>query len=472
MVVFEGDARSPAQLFNEKVMCRLGARLGQTGALDPAGRERAVAALRRFAAVAAALRVGALAAVGTAAVREARDGPDFLSEVERRTGIRVEIASGSDEARLAAQGVLFGNPRAEGVVLDLGGASLELCRVGGGRVGPGVTEPLGPLRLMTAGPEGVSEQEVAERLGRLAGRFETEGARIYLVGGAWRALARAQMERVGYPLRVLHEYTLAPEEARDLAEWVARTRPSKLKRMRGISDERAPLLPVAGRLLRHIVEALDPGDVMFSAFGLREGVCLEHLPAPVRARDPLIAACEALERRSARGPGFGAELAGWAKTVLPPRDQAEARLVDAAARLADVNWRTHPDYRVSGSWETVTRATITDIGHAGRVFLGTVLATRYRRGWRKARQSPVTRLLDAEACARAVRYGLVFRLGVTLACGMPGLLPHCGVTRGAGRLELALSGPVAEMAGEEVAKRLKALADELGVEAGLEPVPG
>ena len=230
MVVFEGGSRSPAQLFNEKVMCRLGARLSQSGTLDPSGRARALAALRRFAAIAAGFHVGALAAVATAAVRDASDGAEFCEEIERQTGIRVEIASGADEARLAAQGVLFGNPSAEGVVVDLGGASLELCRVGAGRVGQGVSAPLGPLRFMNAAAEGLSDGEVAAQLAELAGRFHLGGGRLYLVGGAWRSLARAQMERVDYPLKVLHEYILSTAEARDLGEWVAGMRPAKLKR--------------------------------------------------------------------------------------------------------------------------------------------------------------------------------------------------------------------------------------------------
>lgn len=467
MVVFEGDARSPAQLFNEKVMCRLGARLGQTGTLDPAGRERAIAALRRFGAIAAGMRVGALAAVATAAVREASDGPAFCAEIEARTNIPVGIASGADEARLAAQGVLFGNPHAEGVVVDLGGASLELCRVGGGRVGPGVSAPLGPLRLMSAGPEGLSDAQIATELAALSGRFGVPGGRVYLVGGAWRALARAQMERTDYPLKVLHEYTLTAAGARDLGQWVAKMRPAKLKRLRGISEERAPLLPVAGRLLRQLVEGLGPGEVTFSAFGLREGLCLEHLPAPVRARDPLIAACEALEVLAARAPGFGAELAAWSKTVLPPRDAREERLVEAAARLVDVNWRTHPDYRVSGSWETATRATLTDIGHAGRVFLGTALMTRHKRGRRRMEESRPMKLLDGPALERAIRYGLVFRLGASLSGAAPGTLPACRVVHGAGRLDLVLEGPAAELAGEEVDKRLRNLTGELGVAGAL-----
>ncbi len=128
-----------------------------------------------------------------------------------------------------------------------------------------------------------------------------------------------------------------------------------------------------------------------------------------------------------------------------------------------MNWRTHPDYRVTGSWETVTRGTLTDIGHAGRVFLGLVLASRHKRGRRKVEQSPVMRLLDADVVERAASYGLVFRLGAALSGASPGVLPFCRPVHGPGRLDLVLEGPAVELAGEEVEKRLRNLTAHLGV---------
>lgn len=463
MVVFEGGSRSPAMLFNERIMCGLGTTLADTGALDPQGRQRALAALRRFSAIAAGLNVGALAAVATAAVRDASDGADFRDECMAATGIRITVASGAGEARLAAQGVIFGNPGAEGVVVDLGGASLELCRIENGAPGPGVTTPLGPLRLMAASESDASGNEIDACLASLADRFRLDGGRLYLVGGAWRSMARAHMERIDYPLRVLHEYTLSSDKALEMAGWAVS--PSGiLARMSGVSASRVPLLPMAGRLLRHLIRNFRPGDVQVSGFGLREGVCLEHMPVPVREQDPLIAACNAQEEIRARAPGFGAELAVWVKTMLPPEDAAEDRLIEAAARLVDVNWRTHPDYRVAGSWETVTRATMTGIGHGGRVFIGAILSTRYKRSRRVLDQSPMLALLDGAAIDRAVRLGLAFRLGAVLSGSTPGILSGCRAILSPGRLELALEGRAALLAGEEVDKRLRHLASELQVE--------
>jgi exopolyphosphatase/guanosine-5'-triphosphate,3'-diphosphate pyrophosphatase len=73
MVVFDGAARSPAYFYNEKVLCGLGLGLTETGRLNPRGRKRALAALRRFALLAEGMNMAPLTVVATAAVREADD---------------------------------------------------------------------------------------------------------------------------------------------------------------------------------------------------------------------------------------------------------------------------------------------------------------------------------------------------------------------------------------------------------------
>lgn len=472
LMVFEGGRRSPAVVFNEKVMCGLGAGLAETGKLDPSGRARAMTTLKRFAAITPALHVGALSGVATAAMRDAEDGVAFRDEVAAETGLELDIVSGPTEARLAAQGVIFGSPRAHGVVADLGGASMELCRIDHGRPGLAVSTPLGPLRLQALRDDRKALQAaLSAETKELGDDFKLDGERLYLVGGAWRALARARMVRTDYPLRVLHEYVLTADEAEEMAVWAENTDPDKIAALPMVSASRAPVLPMAARLLRHLIGVLSPGEVMLSGFGLREGVCLENMPATLRARDPLLAACERQEQNRARAPGFGAELAEWVVQVVPPRNAAEERLVRASAHLVDVNWRIHPDYRINGCWETVTRTTITDAGHQGRVFMGLVLASRYKRARRAAEDTPLTELLDETELARAFCYGTAFRLGAVLAGATPGVLPDCIVSCDPGRLDLTLEGIAADFAGEEVDKRFAQLLRELDAEGVIRLMP-
>ncbi|MEM6488846.1 MAG: exopolyphosphatase, partial [Pseudomonadota bacterium] len=459
LVVFEGASRSPAQLFNEKVTCGLGRGLAESGRLNPAGVEKALKALKRFATVAEHLEVATLAGAATAAIRDAADGRAFRDRVARETGIRLRIATGADEARLAARGVLFGDPEADGVVADLGGASLELCWLEAGRVGPGITLPLGPLRLAE---ESDPDAAIGRALAGVPDAIAAGAGRLILVGGAWRALARIDMELHAYPLKVLHEYEIAPEQARALVRWVRRTPVEHIAMLDGVSESRAPAMPLAARLLRGLLTALDPGVLQISAFGLREGICLDAMPSSYRRDDPLIAAAQAMERMYARMPGFGAELGHWLVRGLAPADAAEARLFRAAGYLADIRWRTHPDHRVAASWEVATRSTLTGLGHPGRAFLGLALATRYRRHRRVAADAPAAALLDEAAATRAVTLGLALRLGCSLAACSPGVLPHAPLGDGPEGLSVTIAPEMADLAGEDSDKRLAQLARHMG----------
>ena len=469
MVIFEGGRRCPAMVFNEKIMCGLGAELAETGRLSPKGRERALRALTRFVTLAPGLRVGALAGVATAAVREAEDGREFRDLVARETGIRLHIASGEDEARLSAQGVLFGDPGAQGLVIDLGGASMEFCPVGRGRTGRGVTTPLGPQRLGdlskgTARARALIDREMAP----MAGQFDGATERLFLVGGAWRTLGRVQIHRAGHPLQVLHEHCVSPEDAHLVARWILDAKPEELDAIPGVSSDRVPTLPHAALLLEGLLDHFAPEELVLSGFGLREGVCYDYLPSHIRRQDPLISTCAGHERTRARANGFGVELAGWLFGALPPRDDGEERLVRAICHLADVSWRAHPDYRASACIEIVTRTNVSSIGHPGRAFMAATLLARYR-GAKGMGDAPILSLLPAEAAERAGRIGSLMRLGCTIAGVTPGFLPWCPVTLDDAVLRLSPAPEAAPLMGEEVEKRLAQAARAFGVRPEVSP---
>ncbi len=84
LVVFDGAARSPAYFYNEKILCGLGAGLRETGRMNPEGKVRALAAIKRFTKLAEGMGIAPLTAVATAAMRESEDGPAFRTQIEPR----------------------------------------------------------------------------------------------------------------------------------------------------------------------------------------------------------------------------------------------------------------------------------------------------------------------------------------------------------------------------------------------------
>ena len=466
MVVFDGAARSPAYFFNEKVLCGLGRGLAETGRLNPEGRERALATLKRFALLARGMRLSNLTMVATAAVREAEDGPAFKAQIERETGMRMRVIDGHEEARLSAQGVLTGWPEAEGLVCDIGGNSMELAVIGGGRVHQAVTSPLGPFRLqqVSGGNKGLRDH-VSEVLKGLRDQVGDHHDSLYLVGGSWRAIARLDMERRGYPLKVLHEYAMTPKAIRKTHDWIEEQNPAELRRLTGISAERMSLVPLACKVLRRLVHVFSPRQVYVSSYGIREGILYEQMPEDLRARDPLIEACHFMEHSSARLPGFGKKLYNFLLPLYRNRPPERLRLIRTACLLHDVNWRTHPDYRADACFDTTTRANLGGLDHPGRVYLGIALMHRYKTNGMRPRIKEIAGLLsekdlaEAKILGRALRFGAMFSMDGPETAGELRYFPKKKV------LELILERDTKDLFTEVAEQRFSSLADQMQASA-------
>jgi exopolyphosphatase/guanosine-5'-triphosphate,3'-diphosphate pyrophosphatase len=418
MVVFDGAARSPAYFYNEKIMCGLGKGLAESGRLSPEGRVRALAALKRFSLLAKGMGIETLTVVATAATREAEDGPEFQLQVLNETGLKMWVIDGGEEARLSAQGVLLGWPDAKGIVCDIGGNSMELARIGEGKVGKRVSTPLGPFRLQqVAGSAKQRASHIDRVLKDAQAQMKSEGERIYLVGGSWRVIARLDMERRNYPLTVLHEYRMTPSGLLDTIDWIETADLAILRARTGTSPERMELVPLACEVLRALIRMLKPSEIDVSSYGIREGLLYEQMPEKLRRRDPLIEAARMSEQTQARMPGFGKKLFSFLEPLFKGASEERLRLIKAACLLHDTTWRAHPDFRAEACFDNATRANLGGLDHPGRVFLGLALLHRYKNSRAGSRLEPMFRLLseedirDAEILGKAMRFGAMFAMG-------------------------------------------------------------
>src|SRR3954466_2456915 len=216
--------RNLVSIFNEKTLCGLGREVQTTGLLAPDAVAKALTSLRRFRALCKVMKVGRVFAIATAACRDASNGPDFIARAERICGVRIEILPGPREAKLSALGVISGIHKPDGIVGDLGGGSLELIDVRGNRVRQGVTLPLGSLALQDTSHKSLKRAEriVKSQLTEVTQLKAGRGRTFYAVGGTWRALARIHILQSGYPLQVMHGYSIRAADALDFARRLRR----------------------------------------------------------------------------------------------------------------------------------------------------------------------------------------------------------------------------------------------------------
>jgi exopolyphosphatase / guanosine-5'-triphosphate,3'-diphosphate pyrophosphatase len=471
LVVYEGLTRSPTELFNEKALCGLGREVQSTGLLAADAVDHALATLKRYSALCKTIGVKRVLAIATAACRDARNGRAFVKLAERTIGAEIDVLSGGREAEFTALGVISGVHRADGVVGDLGGGSLELVDVHGTRARHGVTRPLGGLALADISAKSVKKAEkfVKKTLSALSMLKACEDRTFYAVGGTWRSLARLHMWQTGYPLHVMHGYAIYADEALEFARLLHRVDVETLANIDVVANARRPLLPYAALVLEHILRIGKPRQVVFSALGVREGLLYSLLKQRDKEKDALIESARQLNRLRSRSPRHGEELIQWTDRFMSSsgleETAEERRLRHAACLLADIGWRAHPDYRGEQSLGIIAHGGFAGVDHAGRAYLA--LAVFYRHVGLvvddelslRLRELASTRMID-----RARVLGAALRLAYVVTAAMPGVLPHTSLAVERHRLALRLKGPYAALAGERVASRLRSLARLIGRE--------
>lgn len=468
LVVYEGAVRAPTPIFNEKVLCGLGRSVATTGRLGREARDRALAALARFGAIARILGVSNLRAIATAAVREAVDGPEFIAGGEKACGVPIEILSGEQEADLAAKGIMMGFVSDDGVAGDLGGGSLELIDIAGVQLNNAITLPLGGLRLIDTTSDKIEKAQaiVDEQIARVAWLARGQGRRFYAVGGTWRALAKLHMEQTGYPLRVMHGYALPTRDVIAFCEGVRRAK--KVTGLVGadrVSKPRREVLPYGALVMERLLRQLAPSEVVFSVFGIREGLVYDQLAPEERAKDPLLSFCEDYARLRSRSVEHAHELCRWTDALFggdgPSETPEERRLRHAACLISDIGWRAHPDYRGEQSLNVIAHAALGGIDHPGRIFLALSVYFRHTGQFEDELSTRLREAVGKRLQRRARIVGAAVRAAHMLSIGMPGVIPHTPVTHEGGRLILSLPPSLAALDGERLRRRFESLAELL-----------
>ena len=303
-----------------------------------------------------------------------------------------------------------------------------------------------------------------------------EGGRnraFFAVGGTWRAIARLHMERTGYPLHVMHGYTMPTEEAIDFCEEIRKAK--KLSAMPGIEEISRPrreVLPYGALVLERLLKKLEPAAVHFSVFGIREGLVYSLLSEAERRKDPLISFCAEYARLRSRSAEHAFELCAWTDALFEPpgpkETEEERRLRHAACLLSDISWRAHPDYRGEQSLILIAHAALGGIDHPGRVFLA---LTNYFRHMgtsgnpeddgKDKLSERLKAIVSKKLYKRARIIGAAIRAAHMLSIGHPGIIDETPLSYERNKLVLTIPKAYAALDGERLRRRFAALAELL-----------
>ncbi len=461
MVVYRGSQRAPEVWLNERVSARLGRDLASTGRMPQKSMDDTLAALARYATILRDLGIDDIQTVATAAVRDAANGPEFLDRV-RALGLSPRLLTGEEEAGASAFGVIGAFPGARGTVADLGGGSLELVMIENGDCHDGVSLPLGTLRLPALREKGPAAfRKAVEREMARAGWAAAHPGPLYMVGGTWRALAAYALRSSDHPLTDPHAFAMTVDEVDKIARKVARLDPAVLAPIPGISALRAGGLPNAAAMLRIMLEELEPEGVVFSSWGLREGLLFQRLSAAARKQDPLLAGVTQFAAPRGGSATAAALIAAWTADIARGEGKRSERLRLAATILAMASAQVEPNWRARHAFEWAMDKRWLGVDPEGRARIAAALLAACGK---IAPPPELERLASWDDLSQAVSWGLAIRLCRRLGAGSRQSLMASALTRDDGRLILWIAPSHAQLATDPVTGDLKALAQWLGLD--------
>jgi exopolyphosphatase/guanosine-5'-triphosphate,3'-diphosphate pyrophosphatase len=412
--------------------------------------QRTVEALRGFQAIARGVGASKIIVVATAAVREASNGEAFVQRLRSETGLDVQIIAGDLEARYGFLGAVYGVPADDGVLVDIGGGSVQLAQFRNRTMEQSWSLPLGALRLsdrfLTSDPPSASELRRLEDYVRRslkdadAPRLAADDV-VVGTGGSIRNLAKLDRMRRDYPIPRLHGYFLGRRDVADLVTRLAQQTAAQRAQMPGLNVSRFDSI-VGGAICLHVVlETLGTAGMLVSGHGLREGVALsqvwERLPSASEVRHgavmTLAGRFASFDRRLANER---VQAASALREALDP--DVEPELVETlcfAATVLDVGRSIDFYSRHEHTVNIVRGADLSGFSHRAIALLGATIRLADKSSGGLKQWAP---LLEPADQASLVRLGAILGLADAIARQTPPDVTEMpGCVRAADTVELS-----------------------------------
>jgi exopolyphosphatase/guanosine-5'-triphosphate,3'-diphosphate pyrophosphatase len=288
LVVYDWQPGGPWTITDEiREPVRISAGMAEDGVLRPDAIERALAACEVFASFCGGAGIDDVLPVGTSAIRDAANRGELLELIAARTGLRVRVLSGAEEAHYGYLAVVNSTTLADGFALDMGGGSIQVSRVEDRQLREAQSLPLGAVRVSERFLPG--EEADARGMERLrehvAGELERfawweGGGRLVGIGGAIRNLAAAARKRRGESGSGIQGFVLTADVLDDLIGLLAARPASKRGKLPGIKRDRGDVILGAALVLATAMESGGFGALEATEAGLREGLFFERFLEP------------------------------------------------------------------------------------------------------------------------------------------------------------------------------------------------
>ncbi|MCM1546155.1 MAG: Ppx/GppA family phosphatase [Clostridiales bacterium] len=275
-----------------KESVRLGQDMERDGFLKPQRVAETIKTLRMFKRLCDVSGVTRIIGVATEAVRRAKNQRSFLDEIQTSCGVKLRVLSAEEEATLVYRGVINTMDIPKGVILEIGGGCTKIIYYNRRNMLRFATIPFGAVTLtdMFSG-EGLKPEEQAAKMEEFfleklngidwLGEIDPD-AQMIGVGGSFRNLFKINKMVHKYPLDIVHNFNLEAEAFYPLYDMIKVLDLDKKKKIKGLSAERADILPAALAIIKTFITRLNFDNFTLSGSGLREGIMFNQaLPSTI-----------------------------------------------------------------------------------------------------------------------------------------------------------------------------------------------
>jgi exopolyphosphatase/guanosine-5'-triphosphate,3'-diphosphate pyrophosphatase len=433
-------------LDEERENTRLAAALTKTGRLDPKAADATIGVLRNFMSIAAGYGANEMRAIGTSALRDAEDGPEFCDRVRKELKLSIEVISANEEARLAFLSVAraFDITGREVAVADIGGGSTEIVLASSGLVDQVYETRLGAVAVAeVCGVTGASSEKRVAKLRQYIDRALIKEIHeppfvpdmLFGTGGTFTALAAIMMARQGLAGQPMWGFRVTRAQIRHLVSDLANMTLERRCKVQGLSPQRADIIVAGLAIVERIMRHLRVNVVQVHTRGVRDGLLLTMVSsryAPRAEADAVdgtrsVPATSAEERRAAveefaKNCGVDlvharqvARIAGllWKQLTQPLGLQAEDReLIEAAALVANVGYLINFEGHHKHSYHLIMNSELAGFERRQLQMLANV--ARYHRGNRPKKRHDNYRALSPDDKRRVSALAAILRLALAL----------------------------------------------------------
>lgn len=432
-------------LDEERENTRLAGAMTKTGRLDPKAADATVNVLRNFLSIANGLGSGQIRAIGTSALRDAEDGPDFCVRVRKELKLSIEVISAAEEARLAFLSVAraFDISGREVAVADIGGGSTEIVLASSGLVDQVYETQLGAVRVAEeCGVTGSSNEKRVAKLRDFVDRALKKEMRkppfvpdmLFGTGGTFTALASIIMASQGQTGQPMWGFRVTRAQIRHLVADLAQMTLEKRCKVAGLTPQRADIIVAGLAIIERIMKRLRVNVVQVHTRGVRDGLLLtmvSDMQARRAAGDGALSlpatTAPAEERRAsveefAKNCGVDltharqvSRIAGslWEQLAKPLALKAEDReLIEQASVLANVGYLINFEGHHKHSYHLILNSELPGFERRQLQVLANV--ARYHRGTAPKRKHEQFSELTAEDQGRVRALAAILRLALAL----------------------------------------------------------